>query len=340
VRRFPSAPPLSSQRCENSAIDTDDQPLVRHQAGDFRWDGVDVLRYKDEGSAPWALISWLPESTAVKQRMVYATAVISTTVLVGADNVSKQVSYNTQKQLAWDDFKQEEVKLKNKEDFLAEENDASLPFSNRELAQRQVEREERQARVEMGTKAKEASGFHTVAYPLTPEAEQAIKEMLTGAHTWVQLSLDSAFKTIEMREKKTPSGVASLGELLHKTEPQFYLYTFKDNIPVLIYCCPENGPTIKNKIVYTTCKATLADTILQCGFTDVKKLDIRGPEELTESELNDAYVAKAAFKPSETSGSGSVQLAGPKGGSGASRYGGVSAIGGLGALVAGKAKKQ
>jgi len=294
-------------------------------------------RYKDDGNAPWALISWLPESTGVKQRMVYATAVVSTTVLVGSDNVSKQVSYNSLKQLVWDDFKQEEVKLKNKEDFLAAENDASLPFSNRELAQRQVEREERQARVEMGTKAKEASGFHTVAFPLVPEAEQAIKEMLTGAHTWLQLSLDAAFKTIELREKKTPPGVAALGELLHKSEPQFYLYTFKDNIPVLIYCCPEQGPTIKNKMVYSTCKATLAEQVLQCGFSDVKKLDIRGPEELTESELNNAYVAKAAFKPSDSGGSGSFQPAGPKG---PSRYGGVSAIGGLGALVAGKVKKQ
>jgi len=299
-------------------------------------------RYKDEGNAPWALISWLPESTPVKQRMVYATAVVSTIVLVGSENVSKQVSYNTQKQLAWDDFKQEEVKLKNKEDFLAEENDASLPFSNRELAQRQVEREERQARVEMGTKAKEASGFNRVASRLTEEAEQGFKEMATGAHTWVQLSLDAAFKSIELREKKTPSGVAALGDLLHKTEPQFYLYTFKDNIPILIYCCPEKGPTIKNKMVYSTCKATLADTILQCGFSEIKKLDIRGADELTESELNDAYVAKAAFKPSETAaGSGSVQFAGPKGSTGPSRYGApMGGLGGLGALVAGKAKKQ
>src|SRR6185312_337445 len=34
-------------------MDTDDKPLVRHQTGDFHWDGVDVLRYKDEGSAPF-----------------------------------------------------------------------------------------------------------------------------------------------------------------------------------------------------------------------------------------------------------------------------------------------
>ena len=38
-----------------------------------------------------------------------------------------------------------------------------------------------------------------------------------------------------------------------------------------IYCCPEKGPTIKNKMVYSTCKSTLAETILTYGFSDVKK---------------------------------------------------------------------
>jgi mannose-6-phosphate isomerase-like protein (cupin superfamily) len=34
-------------------MDSNDKPLVRHQSGDYRWEGVDVLRYKEEGSAPF-----------------------------------------------------------------------------------------------------------------------------------------------------------------------------------------------------------------------------------------------------------------------------------------------
>ena len=30
-----------------------DQPLVRKHSGDFHWEGVDVLAYKQEGSAPF-----------------------------------------------------------------------------------------------------------------------------------------------------------------------------------------------------------------------------------------------------------------------------------------------
>ena len=32
---------------------TTDAPIVRKHAGDYRWDAVDVLRYKEEGAAPF-----------------------------------------------------------------------------------------------------------------------------------------------------------------------------------------------------------------------------------------------------------------------------------------------
>ena len=34
-------------------MDENRKPLVRRHRGDFRWDAVDVLRYKDEGAAPF-----------------------------------------------------------------------------------------------------------------------------------------------------------------------------------------------------------------------------------------------------------------------------------------------
>ena len=32
---------------------SNDAPIVRKHAGDYRWDAVDVLRYKEEGAAPF-----------------------------------------------------------------------------------------------------------------------------------------------------------------------------------------------------------------------------------------------------------------------------------------------
>lgn len=82
-------------------------------------------------------------------------------------------------------------------------------------------------------------------------------------------------------------------------------------------------------------------------------MDIRDPKDLTQDELNSAYSSKASFKPSNTVPTNvqlgmlilfsltlsviSFSLAGPQVRTGPARYGGVSAIGGLGATIAGKA---
>jgi len=105
--------------------------------------------------------------------------------------------------------------------------------------------------------------------------------------------------------------------------------------------CPENGPTIKNKMVYTTCKSSLAQAILTLGVSDVKKLDIRAADELTASELDDAYVTKAAFKPSESGDSGYIPVHKvSKSGAPGGRFGamgGMGGLAGLGSAVANKA---
>eukprot|EP01128_Nolandella_sp_AFSM9_P011708 TRINITY_DN863_c0_g1_i1.p1 TRINITY_DN863_c0_g1~~TRINITY_DN863_c0_g1_i1.p1 ORF type:complete len:724 (+),score=230.88 TRINITY_DN863_c0_g1_i1:147-2318(+) len=303
-----------------------------------------LYRYKDEvtnGQWDYVFITWLPEGSPVRQRMVYSSGVSSTAVMIGEGRIGKYKTYNTKDQVVLSDFTEVGSNIKNKQDFLSEDNDASLPFSERELAQRQVEREERQARKELSNKAVKASGFHSVAFPLDAAAEKALGELKEGVHTWVQLSLDSKFKTIIFKKAESPSSVAELPGLLHTSEPQFYVYIYKDDTPILIYHCPEKGPTIKNKMVYSTAKAPLTETILSLGFNACKKLDTRDPkEDLTEEELNDAYAAKK-FTPSQVMGSsgGSVGSRGQKSGPG--RYGApMGGLGGLAGLVAAGANSQ
>lgn len=99
--------------------------------------------------------------------------------------------------MTYSDFS--DSKMRNADDFLSEENDAALPFSERELAERQVvslsesvyivefflltdqAREERQARKELAGRAVQASGFHSVAFPLNDEAKTALTELKEGS---------------------------------------------------------------------------------------------------------------------------------------------------------------
>lgn len=122
------------------------------------------FRLKDsvsEGEWDFVFITWLPEGSPVRDRMIYSSGVGSTAVMLGESRFGKYKTYNALDQVLFSDIETSTTAIKNKTDFLAEENDAALPFSDRELAQRQVEREERQARKELSGKAVKASGFHS-----------------------------------------------------------------------------------------------------------------------------------------------------------------------------------
>jgi len=83
------------------------------------------------------------------------------------------------------------------------------------------------------------------------------------------------------------------------TEPQFYFYKRAGTL-ILIYCCPEKGSNIKNRIVYSTCKSSLADSIKNLGVSgDVKKYDVRESSEVTDAALSQHLNSGVAtsFKP-------------------------------------------
>jgi len=153
------------------------------------------------------------------------------------------------------------------------------------------------------------SGFSQVTFPLTPAAEEAIRALDVGTHNWVQLALNNPPTQIDVVSTKTLSS-GELLEAVHPVDPQFYLYN-KEGTIVLIYCCPDKvseggfSQTIKNRMVYSTCKASCAESIKALGIANIKKFDIRDPSELTEENLTAHLSTKVAalFSGSELKGS-------------------------------------
>lgn len=172
------------------------------------------------------------------------------------------------------------------------------PWSDRELAIKELNKGEDLARQESLTRPQRASGFHSVTYPLTEDAMKAVDSLRAQEVNWVQLSIDESKQSItSVASKQVPT--SSMGQHLDKVNPQFYIITFQSST-VLVYCCPENAP-LKSRMVYSTCKASLADTLKGMGVTLVKKYDIRSAEELNEADLRERIREKSStmFKPSD-----------------------------------------
>jgi len=65
---------------------------------------------------------------------------------------------------------------------------------------------------------------------------------------------------------------------------------------ILIYFYPEQGVSIKSRMVYSTCKASLAEQLKSFGLSNVRRLDARSLDDLSPSNLKES---NENFKPSQ-----------------------------------------
>eukprot|EP01125_Pyxidicula_operculata_P018393 TRINITY_DN6530_c0_g1_i1.p1 TRINITY_DN6530_c0_g1~~TRINITY_DN6530_c0_g1_i1.p1 ORF type:complete len:451 (-),score=133.21 TRINITY_DN6530_c0_g1_i1:142-1494(-) len=266
-----------------------------------------AFRYKDiTAQSPWALIAFIPDTCDVKEKMIYATSFSTTRDSLGSSNFSKLKRYSALSDFVWKEFVDSESDgIEGEEgkstpttttttNLSSNKPDPSKPWNQREKAIHQLEEEEAQARKEFEEinqqKPTHASGFHQVKLPLSEEAREHVNSITSGDNNWVQLSLDTTFTTIISKGVKSLSP-GDLPSNVVESEPQFYLYKMKDhqkNTTVLIYCCPDKAPNVKNKdpFRYATCKAELANTLEAIGVSNLKKYDIHSGSELNESAMN------------------------------------------------------
>jgi len=165
--------------------------------------------------------------------------------------------------------------------------DKSKPWNERELKMHELNEMESRARgdlTNLSTTTDKPTGWRENALPLTSNAENALRSIKDGQVNWVQLTLINNFTEIDVVESKTVQS-SNLSSNVDGSTTQFYLYDYQGSV-VLIHHVAETG-SVKDKMVYSTCKAPLSDTIKNCGISVVKKFEIRDPSELNPQKLQE-----------------------------------------------------
>jgi len=289
-----------------------------------------AFRYKDAfANAPWALIMYTPDSCPVKDKMLYASSFDATRDALGYKYFSKIKRYESPSDFIWNNFQNAESDEINEPGDKPKMVDPNKPWNKRELAIQQLEKEEAQAIRDFEQmaleKPKAASGFSQVSFPLTAAAEEAIRGINSGSYNWIQFTLNSPPTHIDVITTKTVTS-SELPEAVDPVEPKFYLFN-KETTIVLIYCCPDKvsgtgfSETLKNRMIYSTCKATFAESIRALGISNLKKYDVREPSELTDAAITVHLGNKvsALFTGAQLKGSPIVPTGGFRGNSPANR---------------------
>jgi twinfilin-like protein len=257
-----------------------------------------IFRLKEAfDSAPWALISFIPDDIPVNEKMVYSSTIFRVKEVLGITLFGEDRRFGEVSEVNFNNLKSAAVGSGTSNTNSNNNNNSDKPWSKRELAQQQLDESERQARSEYAS-GKTGGGLHAIEVPLSSEATSALNQLKAGSINWVQLSVDEAGKAMTSVASKQVTG--SLSALISTKEPQFYLHTTRDAV-VLVYACPDNSP-VQLRMIYPTSKSALAHKLKSLGFTKVIKIDIREPSELTTAAIDEAFRNKAStiFKPTDS----------------------------------------
>lgn len=235
------------------------------------------LDTKNSSGHEWLLISWSPDTAPIRQKMLYASTKATLKQDFGSSQIKEELHGTMASEVTLNGY------LKHKKSAAA-----PAPLSMREEELQEIRRTEVNTNISVDTKQQTLSG---VAFPITEDAKQAIIDMARGTYDYLQFRIDIEQETIHLvcaeniPLEKLPSKVPT-------DSGRYHLYKFRhthegdymENI-VFIYSMPGYSCPIKERMLYSSCKNPLTDTITNLGIAIIKKLEIDSGDELQEKNL-------------------------------------------------------
>jgi len=234
----------------------------------FRLDTKNLNGYE------WLLGSFVPDGSPVKDRMLYAST---------RDYLKRQLGYNyfgdelhgtLPTDFDWDSYAHHHRK-----------GHGDAPLTEAEV----IRKTEVTLEIDPGHTREYV---HSVAFPISPEATSALRQLLNGSNNLVQLRVDPNKETIELRATKS-ADIDNLSRELPDKEPCFSFFRYdhdhdgeNQNPIVFIYSSTDDSP-IKLKMLYSTVKVTATGAAEQCGVKIVRKFEISDATDLTRSYIHD-----------------------------------------------------
>merc|ERR1719361_1770787 len=162
------------------------------------------------------------------------------------------------------------------------------------MSREELEREEvrAQANVEIGvdTKHQAVSGL---AFPMTTKCKEAMKNYHNEKTNYVQLSINISKEIIEL-EDQTSCDSKSLPSRVPEGAPRYHLFRFDHThegdfmkSTTFIYTMPGYNCSIKERMLYSSCKNAVVEVLAHEGIEIAKKIEVDSGSELTEDFLQD-----------------------------------------------------
>ncbi|MCJ8743193.1 hypothetical protein PDJAM_G00091000 [Pangasius djambal] len=226
----------------------------------------------------WVFLAWSPDHSAVRQKMLYAATRATLKKEFGGSHIKEEL-FGTVK---------DDVSLNGYKRYLASQA-APLPLTAAEEELRQIKLNEVQTDIHLDTKQQTLQG---VAFPMQRDAIEALEQFRNKRINYVQLEIDFPKECIKL-SSTPPTELHDLPKRIPKDAARYHFFLYKHThegdyleSTVFIYSMPGYKCSIRERMLYSSCKNPLIDTVENKLQIDIaKKLEIDNGDELTSDYM-------------------------------------------------------
>lgn len=264
------------------------------------------------GLFEWMLINWTPEGSPVREKMLYASTKASLKKDFGSSSIVIDYFSSCQEEISLPSLKSYLNRKKLEEN--GQHDDNLLSIQEQDL--RIVKKEEAAS-----TRSKPTQTLPGVEFPLTSDALDALNDLKDGLISYLQLTIDMRAELIQLSKKESHKDfdIKDLPTKIPCNSPGYHLILYPHNFDgiyhksvIFIYSVPGSSTSVKERMLYSSCKSSLMSAIqTKIGLEVHKKLEVDDPTELTTDYLLDQLHPKPSDEATLNSNKNSFEK--PKG---------------------------
>jgi twinfilin-like protein len=226
----------------------------------------------------WIYISYSPDFSPVRQKMLYAATRATLKMEFGGGQIRDELFGTVLSDVSLNGYKRRVV---------SQHAPKPMTFAEEELEQ--IKRNEVNVDISVDTRHQTVQG---IMFPLTQSARDQLNRLQSGQINYIQLSLDLDKEIINVELSETVE-VDRLRTKIPTHHARYHLYQFKHshngdllNSIVFIYSIAGYNCSVKERMLYSTCKSPLVDVIeKEFGLEIARKIEMDDPKELTSEFL-------------------------------------------------------
>lgn len=238
----------------------------------------------------WLLLSWVPETATIRHKMLYASTKATLKSEFGSAKIKEEI-HATQL---------DEITLNGYHRYKSNAN-APAPLTSREEEIKEMRKYDIHTDYSTETKQQALTGL---ACSIEEPAIDALFEMARGRYNYLQFRIELGEERIYL-EKSTTIDVLKLPAHVPSEHARYHLFLFKhthegDFIEsfIFIYSMPGYSCSVKERMMYSSCKGPFVESIQTLGIEIARKLEIDSGSELTEEFLyEELHPKKTLHKP-------------------------------------------